>query len=280
MIKINKMNKKGIFYSLSVMLFLIFLIIVFNNKAQVLKKDEEFHIDRAKIIVMDHFVRDFDRYYAQNIIETATRPALINLTRMAPSHFTKDQLVTLMAMGQISVGAVQININPLLITGENFNQSLATLSFKLDENNFSYTLERVWQSKYDTMKLNFHVNYSFSAFDTSWSKTDKDVNITIPVYGLWHPRYNKMIKDNWKENDTGCYINNIMSDLPGCDGMNIMPPTYCGDGIVQKPNSDGFNEECDGGDLGGGSCISEGFAGGGTLTCKPGCTYDTSGCLP
>ncbi len=36
-------------------------------------------------------------------------------------------------------------------------------------------------------------------------------------------------------------------------------------------------EECDGGDLHGGTCVSEGFAGG-TLGCDTDCTYDTSGC--
>ncbi len=36
-------------------------------------------------------------------------------------------------------------------------------------------------------------------------------------------------------------------------------------------------EDCDGGDLNGGTCTSEGFAGG-TLACLGDCTYDTSGC--
>jgi hypothetical protein len=235
---IKRMNKKGIFYSLSVMLFLIFLIIVFNNKAQVLKKDEQFHIERAKIIVMDHFVRDFDRYYAQNIIETATRPALINLTRMS-APFNSNRLIELMRDGVSG----NVYINPLLTTSENFNQSLATLSFKLDVNTFSYTLERVWQSWQPSnyaIKLNFHVNYFFSAFDTNWSIADKDVNITVPVYGLWHPYYRGIIDNDWVQNDTGCYINDIMSGLPGCSGMNIMPPPYCSDGVVNQDT-----EECE-----------------------------------
>jgi hypothetical protein len=272
MIKINKMNKKGIFYSLSVMLFLIFLIIVFNNKAQVLKKDEQFHIERAKIIVMDHFVRDFDRYYAQNIIETATRAALINLTRMS-APFNSNQLIDLMRDGV--TGGGNIHINPLLTTSENFNQSLATLSFKLDVNTFSYTLERVWQSWQPdnyAIKLNFHVKYFFSAFDTNWSIADKDVNITVPVYGLWHPTYHEIIGHDWVQNDAGCYINDIMSGLPSCNGMNIMPPPYCGDGIANRAV-----EDCDGNDLRGETCQSLGFDSG-ILDCKPDCTYDESDC--
>ena len=33
-------------------------------------------------------------------------------------------------------------------------------------------------------------------------------------------------------------------DIPYCGG------TYCGDGILQKPNDDGFDEECDGDGIG------------------------------
>jgi hypothetical protein len=53
----------------------------------------------------------------------------------------------------------------------------------------------------------------------------------------------------------------------------------CGDGIVQQPNGDGFNEECDGLDLDGQDCegvVGQGYSG--TLSCTPGCLFDTTGC--
>jgi hypothetical protein len=54
----------------------------------------------------------------------------------------------------------------------------------------------------------------------------------------------------------------------------IQGATYCGDGIV---NGD---EVCDGGSLGGETCESLNFNGGGTLSCNPGCTsFDTSNCF-
>jgi hypothetical protein len=47
----------------------------------------------------------------------------------------------------------------------------------------------------------------------------------------------------------------------------------CGNGVIDP------NEECDWGNLNGGTCVGEGFDNG-TLGCAPGtCTYDTSGCL-
>lgn len=45
----------------------------------------------------------------------------------------------------------------------------------------------------------------------------------------------------------------------------------CGDGVVQ------VGEECDGTELAGHSCITRGFAGG-TLSCNPDCTFNTSAC--
>ena len=47
---------------------------------------------------------------------------------------------------------------------------------------------------------------------------------------------------------------------------------YCGDGTVNG------SEQCDGGDFGGATCQSKGFASG-TLTCGNGCQLDTSGCV-
>ncbi len=46
----------------------------------------------------------------------------------------------------------------------------------------------------------------------------------------------------------------------------------CGNDVI-----DG-TEECDGADLGAGTCVTEGFFGGPPLTCTAGCTYDTSAC--
>jgi hypothetical protein len=48
--------------------------------------------------------------------------------------------------------------------------------------------------------------------------------------------------------------------------------SYCGDGNVDA------NEDCDGTDLHGGTCVTAGL-GSGTLACGPGCRYDTSGCV-
>lgn len=47
--------------------------------------------------------------------------------------------------------------------------------------------------------------------------------------------------------------------------------TFCGDGLQEGP------EDCDGGALGGATCVSEGFDAG-TLECAMNCTFDTSMC--
>ncbi len=47
--------------------------------------------------------------------------------------------------------------------------------------------------------------------------------------------------------------------------------TTCGNGVKES------GEQCDGSDLGGESCTSQGFDGG-TLSCRSDCTFDTSGC--
>jgi hypothetical protein len=162
MMKMRKMGKKGIFYSLSVIVFLIFLIVIFINKADIQKKEEQFHVERAQIVVMDHFVRDFDRQYADVIIHTAARAAMMSITRTG--SFTTARLIDLMEDGTETGGAM---MNHLLSTDENFNQALGTLTFVLDSNEFSYTIAGVEQLNATTIKLNFLVDYSFEALSTN-----------------------------------------------------------------------------------------------------------------
>lgn len=47
----------------------------------------------------------------------------------------------------------------------------------------------------------------------------------------------------------------------------------CGNGLVEA------GEDCDFGDLNGGSCIDEGFGGGGVLSCGAGCVYNAEQCV-
>ncbi len=63
---------------------------------------------------------------------------------------------------------------------------------------------------------------------------------------------------------------------PGC-GVGatltcVAAPGVCGNGTINT------GEQCDGANLGGATCTSQGFGGGGTLACDGSCQYDTSDC--
>jgi cysteine-rich repeat protein len=59
-----------------------------------------------------------------------------------------------------------------------------------------------------------------------------------------------------------------------CTGMPSTCSPRCGDGIIIG------GQQCDGANLGGQTCITQGFPGGGTLTCNPTtCRYVTTACL-
>jgi hypothetical protein len=231
------MNKKGIFYSMSVVLFIVLLIIVFSNKSDIFQKDEKFHMERAQIIVMDHFVRDFDRYYTESIIKAAAKPALINLTKGAP--FSRETVVNLMIDG--SEGGIKIN--PLLSTKEGLNQSLRTLTFNLDAQSFNYSLQSIEQPDYKTIMLNFEVDYYFKVLDTNWSRKSLPVSITLDVHGMSHPGHSAsgVIDSSWVSDSSGCYANIIFSDNPIICSGNIRPPPMCDDGNIDI----GLGEECE-----------------------------------
>ena len=54
--------------------------------------------------------------------------------------------------------------------------------------------------------------------------------------------------------------------------VNAFVPSLCGNGVVDP------GEQCDGSDLDGQTCSSQGFAGGGTLSCNNDCTFNISQC--
>jgi hypothetical protein len=217
-----KANKKGVFYTLSVVIVIIILLLVFSNKLRVLNFDEEFSLERAKIISMDRFASDFDNYYAKNIIETATTPALIAITEH-DAPFTNVELIDVMDDGS---GVAEMD--KLFSTDNNFNQSLRTLTFELDKALFTYEIDDIKQVNYTTLVVSFNVDYHFSSFNTTWETTDKIINITVPVFGLWHPNHaGAYIDTDWVEDPTpiDCYANQISIDSSDCiTDINIMPP--------------------------------------------------------
>jgi hypothetical protein len=61
---------------------------------------------------------------------------------------------------------------------------------------------------------------------------------------------------------------------PACAGLCGGMAPVCGDAVIAAP------EVCDGANLGGQTCVSQGFAGGGVLACSVDClTFNTAGCM-
>ncbi|MEK6840526.1 MAG: hypothetical protein AABX79_01075 [Nanoarchaeota archaeon] len=71
----------------------------------------------------------------------------------------------------------------------------------------------------------------------------------------------------------------IISGNPpsGAGGTGNPGTGICGDALIQNPDSNGINEQCDGNNLGGQTCTGLGFVGG-TLSCDSGCQFDTMQC--
>jgi hypothetical protein len=79
------------------------------------------------------------------------------------------------------------------------------------------------------------------------------------------------------------YVGGSLSCTPNCKFDRTtcieVPPRVCGDGIVQRPNSAGFNEDCDGNNLVARGCTDLGNFVGGNLTCNADCTFNYISCI-
>jgi hypothetical protein len=68
--------------------------------------------------------------------------------------------------------------------------------------------------------------------------------------------------------------NFVVTDAQGASVTGTVTiSTFCGSGVARG------TEQCDGHDLRGETCASQGFGAGGTLLCKTDCTFDTSKCF-
>jgi cysteine-rich repeat protein len=74
----------------------------------------------------------------------------------------------------------------------------------------------------------------------------------------------------------------VQRGVEGCDDANATDTDACRNSCVSATCGDGViwagEEQCDGSALGGATCSSLGFAGGGTLACSGSCSYNTGGC--
>jgi hypothetical protein len=69
------------------------------------------------------------------------------------------------------------------------------------------------------------------------------------------------------------YINGISATVSHQINFPLKVKWGCGDTIIVLP------EQCEGSDFNGQDCVSLGYSGGGTLSCKSDCTFDTSNCI-
>jgi len=217
-----KMNKKGQFFSILIVLVIIAISIFFSYKVQIREREDAFNMDRLQLVVMDNFVREFDTYQLQHILDTAAKPALQAMIEEDIDSFSKiskEDFVKVMKTGD---GI----LDEKFTTDDLYKQVLATLTFNLpsETEHFEYKLVTIKQNTYDTIDLGFEVDYNFTVFGNSWSIENKPVNVSFSVYSLRHPEYEgKKITEEWDEDtDTGtCYIEDIFDDPEPCSKKNI-----------------------------------------------------------
>jgi hypothetical protein len=225
----TKMKKKGIFFSVGTVLVLFILFISFRNWSGKEAVDKEFLVSRAQLVVMENFVSDFDSRYIQQILATAARPAIIELSRGGDVIGAAD-FMSAMKTGSTTAGTVVMD--PALSTDNNFRQALGVISFGIEDKSFTYEVTHIRQTAYDSFEIEFSVDYTFNLRESTWSRKGKKVIVPISVIGLAHPRYatNGTIDSSWVPGTySQCYIMELFQETSlGIDcepnGVNIQPP--------------------------------------------------------
>lgn len=216
------LNKKGQFFSILIVLVIIGISIFFSYKVQILEKEDEFHMERLQLVVIDNFVREFDNYYLEHIIDTAAKPALEAKLSKSYKTFTKFSMEDFEKVMKHGEGILKDEFT----TDSTYSQTLGTLSFELptEKQNFDYTLKSVKQTSYDTIEMEFEASYSFSVFGSTWSKNNKEILITFDLYSLRHPAYSgEIITKSWIKGGDDCFVSDVFTDAKPCSVQNIKP---------------------------------------------------------
>jgi hypothetical protein len=207
------MNKKGVFFSIGALLIIFVLLLGMQNTSRQKSEEKDMIIDRAQILVMDHFVRDFDRQYVEQIMNGATKPAIeALLTDGTP--ISDPEIIQMMKTG--TRGARTLMAQGFT-TDDNLRQAMATLTFK-PAYTFDFHITNIRQTIYNEFDVDFSVEYSFKMGDSTWSKDGLMVTVPVTVYGLKHPIYMNIVDSPWiQETDPNkCFIDEAFDRATNC----------------------------------------------------------------
>lgn len=217
-------HKKAVFFSMTVVMFLIYLVLFYRSSAEVQKSADRLSVGRSQIKVFDTYVKEFSSLTIPAVLERSAIRALATRTADGVEHgnpiFTKAEL----AEGMDSPGWMGHEQT----TSDLFGQSLSTMTLQ-GESEISYYIRTVRQTSPREIELNFTMNYTLKRFGMIWKSADKPIIINVSVIGFTYPApYSRAIDREWVVNtgSTGCYVTAIISDAEPCAGMDIIPPDF------------------------------------------------------
>jgi hypothetical protein len=228
MIKKNKMDlligsNNAQFFSLTVFIFVIFLLLFFASLSRLSSNEENFNVNRLQITVMNDFVSDFDQIYVEQIISPSLKPAVAAVLKQKPTitPVTKDNLVNIMKTG------VAPDMDKDLAMDVTLEKVFRTTAYSFDGSTFDVELNKVEQTSASVLKFTFLVDYSFTFGDNKWGKNDKEIVLLMDIYSLNHPLWNAYIDKDWVPDDSAvqCFSRQVFGiNAETCSGLNMKPP--------------------------------------------------------
>lgn len=213
--------KKGIFYSLSAVLLLVIIALVFHFSIKESSLRREITTEEIKFETVSEYVEDFEKYYLKNSLAVSSKHALSEIsTYVSTSGPVPDlrtsvqELVTTGSSGGMSMDS-RFTVPSIVRTFQDLLPVNITTD-RLDINVGEITQPDPW-----TTRIVYDVNFEFEALDSSWFDIlTKDVTIT--VYGFEDPEFHQVInKDYWiVHSGTNCFL---MKLGHACDVDGVRP---------------------------------------------------------
>ncbi len=218
-------HKKAVFFSMTVVLFLIYLVLFYRTTAEVRKSEDRLSVERSQIKVFDTYVKEFSSLTIPAVLERSAVRALAKRT----AEGVEEGNFVMFSKAELAAG---MNLPSWMgdeqTASDLFRQSLSTMTLQ-GESEISYDILAIRQLSPWEIELDFTTSYTLKRLNTVWKSTGKPIIIKVNIIGLTYPEpYNRAIDKEWvvDAGSTGCYVTEIISDAEPCVSMNIIPPDF------------------------------------------------------
>lgn len=229
----EKMNRKGIFFSLASILVLVVVIAILSSRSVEESAQSEIEVQYHKHMAAARYIQDLESIYLPSHIKMSEKFALRRM-----SEYVNEE-------GTAMIDDITVNLSDMAYNGRsdgNSDNVMMDRSYSLKSllnlttqpvqspvvlDLFLFNITSIRHLDPKTLELNSSVNLSLSSDDLVW-QNQVNYSSVIDLNGVVNPAEGRRIKlAFWEENTSNstCMLK-LLDPSKSCDGVKAICPTF------------------------------------------------------